>query len=130
MSKSHNKLDNDLKKQSLKGLLSLAGVADNERLSKLSSGKPYRYTLAFFVPENRITSQVTDTDSIKPLNPITGLNRHTYVHSVPSYGGVTLLNKKAERQIGRAVATKTESEPRHPIYGVVLTQKLVGGYHA
>lgn len=132
MSKSHNKLDNDLKKQSLKGLLSLAGVADNERLSKRKSGKPYRHTLAIFMPKNRGITTPRLPQGIDTLRHI--LDVLTFQH-IPSYDGMTLLNKKAERQIGRAVAFTTESKSRHPlpvltVYRVAITQKVKGGYHA
>ena len=68
----------------------------------------------------------TQDSSTTPLTHITGLNRHTYAHSVTSYGGVTLQNKR--KPICRAVTIVTESEPRHPMtfHSVVSTQKLLG----
>ena len=111
-------------------LQSVAGVIDNKDLSKFSSGQASRYLLAFFVPKFRLLSQSGDNKAQTHLPQFTGVNRHTYAHSVTSYGGVTLQNKR--KPICRAVSTKTESEPRHPMifHSVVLTQNLVGGYHA
>lgn len=112
----------------------VAGVIDNKDLSKLVSGHAKPQLLAFFVPKFCLTSQVGNTKAQTHLNPFTGLNRHTYAHSVTSYGGVTLQNIKAFRRICRAVTVCTESEPRHPLRNfrnaVVLTQNLLGGYHA
>ena len=113
----------------------VAGVTDNKDLSKNHvSGKAKPQSLAFFVPKFCLTSQVGNTKAQTHLNPFTGLNRHTYAHSVTSYGGVTLQNIKAFRRICEAVSNKTESEPRHPLRNfrnaVVLTQNLLGGYHA
>ena len=111
-------------------LLLVAGMGQNITLSKTNSDTPNRYPLAFFMPKYRLTSQVSDNLSITHLTHFTGLNRHTYAQSVTSYGGVTLQNKR--KPICRAVSTKTESEPRHPMifYFFLLTQNLVGGYHA
>ena len=111
-------------------LLLVAGVIDNKDLSKTNSDTPNRYPLAFFMPKYRLTSQVSDNLSVTHLTHFTGLNRHTYAQSVTSYGGVTLQNKR--KPICRAVSTKTESEPRHPMIfnSVVSTQNLVGGYRA
>lgn len=104
----------------------VAGMMDNRGLSKFSSGQPSRYLLAFFVRKFWLASQANQDNSTTPLTHITGLNRHTYAHSVTSYGGVTLQNKR--KPICRAVSTKTESEPRHPMtfHSVVSTQNLVG----
>jgi hypothetical protein len=60
----------------------VAGMMDNKDLSKLESGQPSRYSLAFFMPNYRLTSQVNDINSIAPLTHFTGLNRHIYAHSV------------------------------------------------
>ena len=111
-------------------LQSVAGVIDNKDLSKNNSGQASRYSLAFFVSKFWLASQATQDSSTTPLTHITGLNRHTYAHSVTSYGGVTLQNKR--KPICRAVTIVTESEPRHPMifHSVVLTQKAIGGYHA
>ena len=89
-----------------------------------------KYLLAFFVRKFWLASQATQDNSTAHLPQFTGVIRHTYAHSVTSYGGVTLQNKR--KPICRAVSTKTESEPRHPMifHSVVLTQNLVGGYHA
>lgn len=116
---------------SLKNSLPLvAGMMDNKDLSKFSSGQPSRYLLAFFVRKFWLASQATQDNSTAHLPQFTGVIRHTYAHSVTSYGGVTLQNKR--KPICRAVSTKTESEPRHPMifHSVVLTQNLVGGYRA
>ena len=111
-------------------LLLVAGMGQNITLSKTNSDTPNRYPLAFFMPKYRLTSQVSDNLSITHLTHFTGLNRHTYAQSVTSYGGVTLQNKR--KPICRAVTNSTESEPHHPMifHSVVLTQKLLGGYHA
>ena len=108
----------------------MAGMMDNRDLSKFSSGQPSRYLLAFFVPKFRLLSQSSDNKAQTHLPQFTGVNRHIYAHSVTSYGGVTLQNKR--KPICRAVTVCTESEPRHPMtfHSVVLTQNLVGGYHA
>ena len=116
---------------SLKNSLPLvAGMMDNKDLSRIYSDTPNRYLLAFFVPKFRLLSQSGDNKAQTHLPQFTGVNRHTYAHSVTSYGGVTLQNKR--KPICRAVSTKTESEPRHPMifHSVVLTQNLVGGYRA
>ena len=111
-------------------LQSVAGMGQNKDLSKFSSGQPSRYLLAFFVRKFWLASQATQDNSTAHLPQFTGVIRHTYAHSVTSYGGVTLQNKR--KPICRAVSTKTESEPHHPMifHSVVLTQNLVGGYHA
>lgn len=114
-------------------LQSMAGMMDNRVLSKLSSGKAKPQLLAFFVPDNRLTSQVNDEPSATLLPHFTGVNRHILLATLPAvYDGVTLQNTIALWRICEAVATKTESEPHHPMmfHSVVLTQNLVGGYHA
>ena len=60
-------------------LLLVADMMDNKDLSKLESGQPSRYSLAFFMPNYRLTSQVNDIDSIAPLTHFTGLNRHKFM---------------------------------------------------
>ena len=115
---------------SLKNSLPLvAGMMDNRDLSKLESGQPSRYSLAFFMPNYRLTSQVNDIDSITPLTHFTGLNRHIYAHSVTNYGEVTSQNKIAERRICGAVAFTTESEPcLTPFWDkqIIITQNVKG----
>ena len=116
---------------SLKNSLPLvAGMMDNKDLSKFSSGQPSRYLLAFFVRKFWLASQATQDNSTAHLPQFTGVIRHTYAHSVTSYGGVTLQNKR--KPICRAVTVCTESEPRHPMtfHSVVLTRKSQGGYYA
>ena len=129
MSKSHNKLDNDLKKQSLKGLLSLAGVADNERLSKRKSGKPYRHTLAIFMPKNRgITT---------PRLP-QGINTQRHIlDTIPAQGGITsygglirpntiafMVNKSSR------LVTVVETRPPFLSVGIQTTKRKGGHNHA
>lgn len=119
---------------SLKNSLPLvAGMMDNRDLSNNHvSGKAKPQLLAFFVPENRLTSQVTDKTSATLLPHFTGVNRHILLATLPAvYDGVTLQNKR--KPICRAVADVTESEPHHPMmfHSVVNTQKPTsGGYHA
>ena len=107
----------------------VAGMMDNKDLSKSKSGMPNRYSLAFFVPNYRLTSQVNDIDSIAPLTHFTGLNRHIYAHSVTNYDEVTPQNKIAERRICGAVAFTTESEPcLTPFWDkqIIITQNVKG----
>ena len=117
---------------SLKNSLPLvAGMMDNRDLSNNhASGQPFRYLLAFFVPKFCLLSQSGDNKAQTHLPQFAGVNRHIMPALAKSYGGVTLQNKR--KPICRAVSTKTESEPRHPMifHSVVLTQNLVGGYHA
>ena len=110
-------------------LLLVAGMGQNITLSKSKSGMPNRYSLAFFVPNYRLTSQVNDMDSIAPLTHFTGLNRHIYAHSVTNYDEVTPQNKIAERRICGAVAFTTESEPcLTPFWDkqIIITQNVKG----
>ena len=111
-------------------LQSVAGVIDNKDLSKSHSGQASRYPLAFFVPKFRLLSQSGDTKAQIHPPQFTGVNRHIMPALAAVYDGVTLQNKR--KPICRAVSTKTESEPRHPMifHSVVLTQNLVGGYRA
>ena len=107
-------------------------------LSKTKSGKPDRYSLAFFVPDNSAASQaVTIQSSTAPQAHTCATRGQTIISKVnispTDYDGLTLQNKRAERRICRAVAFSTESKTRHPIplpYSVAHTQKLKGGYHA
>ena len=97
---------------SLKNSLPLvAGMMDNKDLSKLESGQPSRYSLAFFMPNYRLTSQVNDIDSITPLTHFAGLNRHIYAHSVTNYGEVTSQNKIAFTVNMRGGFFRAKSEP-------------------
>lgn len=89
----------------------VAGMMDNKDLSKLESGQPSRYSLAFFMPNYRLTSQVNDIDSITPLTHFTGLNRHIYAHSVTNYGEVTSQNKIAFTVNMRGGFFRAKSEP-------------------
>ena len=135
MSKSHNKLDNDLKKQSLKGLLSLAGVADNERLSKTNSDTPNRYSLAIFMPEICPATQTGHNESINTSYPFTRVNRHILdmliFQRISSYVRKTSQNSPFWVICG-ADTVSSESDSEHPIsfHSVLLTQNLTGGYHA
>ena len=112
-------------------LQSVAGVIDNKDLSKSTSGQASRYSLAFFAPKYRLTSQVTDIDSATHHPKLTGVNRHIMPALAAVYDGVTLQNSPFW-VICRAVSSRTESEPHHPMtfHSVVITQKLLGGYHA
>ena len=111
-------------------LQSVAGVIDNKDLSKSHSGQASRYSLAFFVPKFRLLSQSGDNKAQIHLPQFTGVNRHIMPALAAVYDGVTLQNKR--KPICRAVTNSTESEPHHPMifHSVVLTQKLLGGYHA
>jgi hypothetical protein len=112
-------------------LAQFAFATDNDKgyyidLSKISSGQASRHTLAFFVSNICLTSQVKHDTSTTPIYPPRGET---------VYDGVTSQNKIALGRICGAVSTDTESEPRHPIplnvNSVTPTQKSVGGhYHA
>ena len=112
-------------------LQSVAGVIDNKDLSKTISGQASRYSLAFFVPKFRLLSQSGDNKAQIHLPQFTGVNRHMMPALAAVYDGVTLQNSPFW-VICRAVTNSTESEPHHPMifHSVVLTQKLLGGYHA
>jgi len=106
-------------------------------LSKTKSGKPDRYSLAFFVPDNSAASQaVTIQSSTAPQAHTCATRGQTIISKVnispTDYDGLTLQNKTAERRICGAVAFSTESKTRHPIllpYSVAHTQKLKGVIH-
>lgn len=111
-------------------LQSVAGMGQNKDLSKIhASGKPYRYSLAFFVPKFWSASQASQDKDTTHLTQITGLNRHIMPALATSYGGVTLQNRR--KLICRAVACVTESEPRHPMtfHSMANTQKTTQGGH-
>ena len=107
-------------------------------LSKTKSGKPDRYSLAFFVPDNSAASQAVTIHSSTALRAHLSASRgHSLIsiasHLLTDYDGLTLQNKTAVRRICRAVSVKTESKTRHPIplpYSVAHTHNLTGGYHA
>ena len=109
----------------------VAGMMDNKDLSKTISGQASRYSLAFFVPKFRLLSQSGDNKAQIHLPQFTGVNRHIMPALAAVYDGVTLQNSPFW-VICRAVTIVTESEPHHPMifHSVVLTQKLLGGYHA
>ncbi|MFK3990780.1 hypothetical protein ACI2JM_10730 [Psychrobacter sp. NPDC064578] len=102
---------------------------------KHASGKPYRYPLAFFVPDNSAASQaVSIPSSIAPQAHISDTRGQTIISKVNTsptdYDGLTLQNTIAVRRICRAVACVTESKTRHPIllpYSVAFTQKITQG---
>ncbi|MDE0844087.1 MAG: hypothetical protein OSA85_08530 [Psychrobacter pacificensis] len=105
---------------------------------KHASGKPYRYSLAFFVPDNSAASQAVPIhSSIAPQAHTCATRGQTIISKVTTsptdYDGLTLQNKTAERRICGAVACVTESKTRHPIllpYSVAHTQKTTqGGHH-
>ncbi len=104
-------------------------------LKKHASGKPYRYSLAFFVPVIGVDSQSLSipTDTAPPVQ-ISTTRGQTIIsiasHLLTDYDGLTLQNRIAERRICGAVACVTESKTRHPIslwYSVAFTQKLTQG---
>lgn len=109
----------------------VAGMMDNKDLSKSTSGQASRYPLAFFVPKFRLLSQSGDNKAQIHLPQFTGVNRHIMPALAAVYDGVTLQNSPFW-VICRAVSSRTESEPHHPMtfHSVVLTQKLLGGYRA
>ena len=120
-------------------LLLVADMMDNRVLSNNhASGKPYRYSLAFFVLVIGIDSQsLSIHKGTAPHAHLSATRGQTIIsiasHLLTDYDGLTLQNKIAERRICRAVSSKTESKTRHPIsllYSVALTQNLLGGYHA
>ncbi len=105
---------------------------------KNTSGQPIREPLAFFVSKNCFTSQskqLQATNSIIKFSKQDNSTLTTKTIQSISYEGETLQNTKAIRQICKAVAGVTESEPPHPIkhflnsfYSVTfLTQKTSGG---
>ena len=106
-------------------------------LSKTKSGKPDRYSLAFFVPDNSAASQaVTIQSSTAPQAHTCATRGQTIISKVNTsptdYDGLTLQNKTAVRRICGAVSCRTESKTRHPIllpYSVAYTQKLQGVIH-
>lgn len=106
-------------------------------LKKHASGKPDRYSLAFFVPDNSAASQAVPIySSIAPHAYLSVSRGQTIIaianHLLIYYDGLTLQNKRAERRICRAVACVTESKTRHPIslwYSVAFTQKTTQGGH-
>ena len=82
-------------------------------LSKTKSGKPDRYSLAFFVPDNSAASQaVTIQSSTAPQAHTCATRGQTIISKVnispTDYDGLTLQNKTAERRICGAVAFSTE----------------------
>ncbi len=105
-------------------------------LSKqIVSGTPNRDPLAFFMPNICLNSQNKQTNSIKYNSFLQGKTLKTKTIQSISYEGATLQNTKAIRQICKAVANNTESEPPHLIkhflnsfYSVnLLTHNLLGG---
>ena len=104
-------------------------------LKKHASGKPSRYLLAFFMPDNSAASQAVPIySSIAPQAHLSASRGQTIIsianHLLTDYDGLTLQNKIAVRRICRAVACVTESKTRHPIllsYSVAFTQKTTQG---
>jgi len=106
-------------------------------LSKTKSGKPDRYSLAFFVPVIGVDSQSLSKNTDTALRAHLSASRGQTIisianHLLTDYDGLTLQNKIAERRICGAVTFSTESKTRHPIllpYSVAHTQKLKGVIH-
>ena len=106
-------------------------------LKKHASGKPSRYLLAFFMPDNSAASQAVPIySSIAPQAHLSASRGQTIIsianHLLTDYDGLTLQNKIAVRRICGAVSNKTESKTRHPIpllYSVAITQNLLGVIH-
>lgn len=104
---------------------------------KHASGKPDRYSLAFFVPDNSVASQAVTIQSSTASQAHRCATRGQTIisianHLLTSYDGLTLQNKTAVRRICGAVACVTESKTRHPIllpYSVAHTQKTTQGGH-
>ena len=102
---------------------------------KHASGKPYRYSLAFFVLVIGIDSQsLSIHKGTAPHAHLSATRGQTIIsiasHLLTDYDGLTLQNTIAERRICRAVACVTESKTRHPIlllYSVAHTQKITQG---
>lgn len=121
----------------LKAIATDSASGYDERLSKLNSGQPIRYLLAFFVPDNSPASQaVTMPSSTAPNAPKNASRGQTIISMAKplpaDYDGLTLQNRTAERRICGAVSVKTESKTRHPIlssYSVAFTQNLTGGHN-
>lgn len=103
----------------------------NMKLSqKFSSDYPYRKN-GFFMSEICLNSQIKQNPSINA--PLILIQQDktiiSQVFNLVLYDGVTLQNT-AYSLICGAVATKTESEPHHPMFiHTVQTQNLVGAYH-
>ncbi|TXD96532.1 hypothetical protein ES754_10365 [Psychrobacter frigidicola] len=108
---------------------------------KHASGKPSRYSLAFFVPDNSVDSQIHSkySSTAQKVHLSTTRVQSLIFMAAPQclptdYEGKTSLNKIAVRRISGAVACVTESDSSHPIfiYSVIPTQKTAQGgyYHA
>lgn len=122
----------------LKAIATDGASGYDERLSKkYASGKPSRYSLAFFVPDNGAASQAVTMPSRTAPNAPKNASMGQYLismanHLPADYDGLTLQNRTAERRICGAVACVTESKTRHPIlssYSVAFTLKTTQGGH-
>lgn len=104
-------------------------------LSKNNSGRASRDTLAFYVANARIDSQIYSKYLDAPLKAHKSAPRKQSLMQASllpnDYEGKTSLNKIAERRISGAVAIVAESDSSHPIfaYSVIPTQKTIGAIH-
>lgn len=96
---------------------------------KLIAVKPYRYTMAFFVRKNWCDPQPIQYNSTKPL--ILSQDRTIRQNCLKSMVWATPLNKPLGEYAGRLLLVPRVN-PNHPMinHSVVLTHKLIGGYHA
>ena len=110
----------------------VAGMMDNRDLSNNhASGKPYRYSLAFFVPKFWKAPQANQDKDATHLTQFTGLNRHKFMAALPAvYVRKTSQNSPFWVICGAATCV-AESDSEHPMtfHSVVTTQKTTQGGH-
>ena len=133
MSKTLSKANIDIKNPLSNRLLLAGEMADNGYLSKQhASGKPYRYSLAFFVPVIFPATHAGNMDSMKSLSPITGANRHKFMATLPTVyvrKDIAKYNSLLGEYAGQLLAWLRVIFG-HPIfYSVLLTQKTTQGGH-
>ena len=113
-------------------LLLVADMMDNRVLSNNhASGKPYRYSLAFFVPKFWKAPQANQDKDATHLTQFTGLNRHKFMAALPAvYVRKTSQNSPFWVICGAATCV-AESDSEHPMtfHSVVTTQKTTQGGH-
>ena len=101
-------------------------------LSKLESGQPYRYPLAFFVFDICLASQAGRIDHTALLQGNTIISKVS--NSPNRYDGLTSQNTTAFMVNMRGGFFRAKSKTHRPISlltnSVTLTQKSKGGYHA